>query len=504
MATTPPEAPKRTSHWSRLPWASCLLLAYAQTAQAQTTAVQPSVAVTATAQRQENIPGTPSNGDRSSELVTLVSPALTLESKGAQLSVNGLVALDVLYYGRQTQANQTTPRGNVDAVWFERDWGLGLEAGWSARHVPAQFIANSSATSNPANEYTTSEWKLAPYLHKALSPTTELTAKVGKTLIQSSQPSATHPERPDTTVNTATIVLNERPTPLGYELSLKREQTLLSGQSEPVLYQRTEWFKATYAPAAEIELGALVGREETDVAGKPYDYSIVGWSVEIRPQARSSLRAQVESRFFGKAWDIQANHRTTWFTANADFKRYPSGGSTSEDGLRQRVGETANDQAILQSFLNKLGNNALSGNAKELYSITAQLRQEASGRMTFLGRRNSVSIAAGRTDSRPLTAEQLLLNSASTTRDYFFVTDWLHQMAPTLRLSGQLRWTRSHLTPTNPPPVSGREFSWQTALIKQLSPSASGTLGLRRKTVHSTNFGDGADSAAFAGLDYKF
>lgn len=509
MATTPPEAPKRTSHWSRLPWASCLLLAYAQTAQAQTTAVQPSVAVTATAQRQENIPGTPSNGGRSSELVTLVSPALTLESKGAQLSVNGLVALDVLYYGRQTQANQTTPRGGVDAVWFERDWGLGLEAGWSARQVPAQFIANSSATSNPANEYTTSEWKLAPYLHKALSPTTELTAKVGKTLIQSSQPSATLAERPDTTVNTATIVLNERPTPLGYELSLKREQTLLSGQSESVLNQRTGWFKATYAPAAEIELGALVGREATDVALESYNDSIVGWSVEIRPQARSSLRAQVESRFFGKAWDIQANHRTTWFTANADFKRYPStyatsGGSTSEDGLRQRVGETANDQAtkdqILQSFLNKLGNNALSGNAKELYSITAQLRQEASGRMTFLGRRNSVSIAAGRTDSRPLTA----VNSASTTRDYFFVTDWLHQMAPTLRLSGQLRWTRSHLTPTNQPYVFGREFSWQTALIKQLSPSASGTCGLRRKIVHSTNFGDGADSAAFAGLDYKF
>lgn len=82
MATTPPEAPKRTSHWSRLPWASCLLLAYAQTAQAQTTAVQPSVAVTATAQRQENIPGTPSSGGRSSELVTLISPALRLKAKG--------------------------------------------------------------------------------------------------------------------------------------------------------------------------------------------------------------------------------------------------------------------------------------------------------------------------------------------------------------------------------------------------------------------------------------
>ena len=513
MATTPRKAFKPTSLVALAPWGWCLGLSIPLMAHAQSTSIQPSLAVTTTAQQQENLPGTPSSGGRSRDVVTVISPSLAIQSQGAQLSVDGIIALDIHHYGRQTQSNQTTPRGGVDAVWFEKDWGLGLEAGWSARQVPAQFIANTSASSNPANEYTTSEWKLAPYLNKALSPTTELKAKLGKTLVHSSQPSTTLAERPDTTVNTAILSLNERPTPLGYELSLKQEETRLSEQSDPVLNQRTGWVKATYAPAAEIELGAIVGRESTKVLLESYNDRIVGWSIEIRPQERSSLRAQVESRFFGQAWDIQANHRTTWVTASANFKRYPStyatsGGTTSEDGLRRRVGETPNDQAtkdrILQSFLNKLGNDALSGNAKELYSITAQLRQEASGRLTFLGRRNSMSIAAGRTDSQPLTAAQLLLNSASTTRDYFFVADWLHQMAPTLRLSGQLRWTRSHQTPTNQPYVFGREFSWQTALVKQLSPSASGTCGLRRKIVHSTNFGDGADSAAFAGLDYQF
>lgn len=513
MATTPHKASWHNSLQTRTRWVYLVGLCWAAPCHAQVTSIQPSVAVTTTAQRQENLAGTPSSGGQSTELVTTISPALAIQSKGAQLTVNGLIALDVHHYARKTQSNQTTPRGGVDAVWFENDWGLGLEAGWTSRQVPAQFIGNTSATSNPANEYTTSEWKLAPFLNKALSPTTDLQAKLGKTLVHSSQPSTTLAERPDTTVTTGSLLLTERPTPLGYELSIKQEDTRLSGQNEPVLDQRTGWIKATYAPAAEVELGALIGRESTSVLLESYDDRIVGWSIQIRPQERSSLRAQIENRFFGKAWDIQASHRTTWMTASANFKRYPStfaasGGTASEDGLRRRVGETNTDQAskdqILQAFLDKLGSNALANNAKELYTITAQLRQEASGRLTLLGRRNTISVAAGRTDSQPLTGAQLVLNAASTTRDYFFVTDWLHQMAPTLRFSGQLRWTRSHQTPTNQAYVFGREFSWQTALVKQLSPNASGTCGLRRKIVHSTNFGDGADSAAFAGLDYQF
>lgn len=513
MATTRPKWPPQAClRWHALV-AGCFCLPVPLYAQTQTAAIQPSVAVTLTAQKQENLPGAASGTGRDTDLVTLISPALTIQSKGAQLTVNGLVAMDVYRYARQKQSDQITPRGAVDAVWFEKDWGLGLDAGWSARQVPAQFIGNTSATSTPANEYTTTEWRFAPFVDKPLSPTTELRARLAKTLIQSTQPSNNLAERPDTTLNSGSIVLNERPTPLGYEISLRQDDTRLSGQSESVLNQRTAWFKAAYAPAAEIELGALVGRESTEVLLESYNDRILGWSIEIRPQERSSLRAQVESRFFGKAWDIQASHRTTWFTASASFKRYPStyatsGGMASEEGLRRQISETARDQAskdqVLQAFLDKLGTNALAGNAKELYSITAQLRQEASGRLTLLGRRNSWSMAAGRTDSQPLTSAQLLLNSASTTRDYFFVTDLLHQLAPTVRFSGQLRWTRSHQSPTNQPYVFGREFSWQTALIKQLSPSASGTLGLRRKIVHSTNFGDGADSAAFAGLDYKF
>lgn len=491
----------------------CLGLALSATAYAQTAAIQPSVAITVTGQKQDNLPGTASSGGSSTDLVTLVSPSLTVKSIGAQLSVEGLIAFDVYRYARQKQSDQVTPRGSLDATWFEKDWGLGLDAGWSARQLPAQFIGNTSATSNPANEYTTTEWQLAPFIKKSLSPSTDLQARLSKTLSQSTQPSTTLAERPDTTLDSANVQLTERPTPFGYELSFKKDDTRLSNQSESVLNQRAGWVKLTYAPAAEVELGALIGRESTEVLLESYDDRIVGWSIQVRPQERSTLRAQVENRFFGKAWDIQASHRTTWLTASANFKRYPStfaasGGTASEDGLRRRVGETNTDQAskdqILQSFLDKLGSNALANNAKELYTITAQLRQEASGRITLLGRRNTISVAAGRTDSKPLTGAQLLLNTASTTRDYFFVTDWLHQMAPTLRLSGQVRWTRSHQSPTNQPYVFGREFSWQTVLVKQLSPSASGTCGLRRKIVHSTNFGDGAESAAFAGLDYQF
>lgn len=480
---------------------------------AETIAIQPTLSITSAAVKQTNVLGTPSWMGSSHELVTVVSPGLLLAAHGANLLVDGQIQLDAYNYARGTQDNQVVPNGKLLAQLLSRDAGVGLEAGWASKQVPAQFIASGGSAAGPNNEYTTTEWRLAPYLDKQLGSSTQLKAKLDRTLVQSTQQSTNLTPRPDTTVTTGSGSLKQQASPVGYELSFQHQDTTLSGQRDPVLKQSTGMVKGIYALFTELELGVLVGRETTDVLIEQYRDKVYGWSFDWRPDERTNLTAQLEHRFFGQAWQVDASHRMTWLAFSASFSRHPttygaSAGTLSAGSLDQTLTPTIPNPAdrakAINDFLTKLGPAAQLSNAREIYNLTAQLRQEASGRVALIGRRDVYTLTAGRVDSTPLTQAQSLLSTASTTRDYFFSGDWLHQLAPTWRVSNGFKWTRSHLTPVGQPYAFGREFSWRGALITDLSPSAAATLGLRRRIAHTTNYGDSAESAVFAGLDYKF
>ena len=480
---------------------------------AETIAIQPTLSVTSSAVKQTNIQGTSSWQGSSHELVTVISPGLLVAAHGANLLVDGTIHLDAYQYARGTQDNQVIPNGSLLAQLLSRETGLGLEAGWTSKQTPAQFVSSGGSSAGPNNEYTTTEWRLAPYLDKQIGANTQLKGKLERTLVQSTQQSSTLAPRPDTTVTTKSASLAQQATPFGYELSFKHQDTSLADQRDPVLKQSTGLAKGMYALFTELELGVLAGREATDVLVERYRDRVYGWSFNWRPQERTSLSAQIENRFFGKAWQVDASHRMTWLAFSATFNRHPttyaaSASSLSAGSLDQTLTATIPDPAdrakAINDFLTKLGPGAQLSNAREIYNLTAQLRQEASGRVALIGRRDVYTFAAGRVDSTPLTQTQSLLSTASTTRDYFFSGDWVHQLAPTWRASNGLKWTRSHQTPVGQPYAFGREFSWRGALITDLSPTAAATLGLRRRIVHTTNYGDSAESAVFAGLDYKF
>ncbi len=480
---------------------------------AETVAVQPTLSITSSSVKQTNVLGTPSWQGSSHELVTVVSPGLLVAAHGANLLVDGAIHLDAYHYGHGTQDDQVVPSGSLLAQLLSRDAGVGLEAGWTSKQVPAQFISSGGSSAGPNNEYTTTEWRLAPYLDKQIGSSTHLKAKLDRTLVQSTQQSTALTPRPNTTVTTGSGSLAQQAQPLGYELSFQHQNTKLAGQSEPVLKQSTGLAKGIYALFSELELGILVGREATDVLVERYRDRVHGWSFNWRPQERTSLTAQVEHRFFGQAWQVDASHRMTWLALSASFSRHPttyaaSAGTLSASSLNQTLTATIPDPVdrakAINDFLTKLGPTSLLSNAREIYNLTAQLRQEASGRVALIGRRDVYTFAAGRVDSTPLTQTQSLLSTASTTRDYFFSGDWVHQLAPTWRVANGLKWTRSHQTPVGQPYAFGREFSWRGALITDMSPTAAATLGLRRRIVHTTNYGDSAESAVFAGLDYKF
>lgn len=466
MATTPLD---RLTHSQIYQFVYLTLfgVSVAMPACAQSQAVTPTLGLTSSFVKQANVVGTPSVGGSSRDWVTVFSPGLRVASHGANLVVDGSVAFDAYHYERGTLNDQIVPKGSVLAQLLSRESGLGLEAGWLSRQVPAQFSSTSGA---PNGEYTTTEWNVGPFIDKQLGANTQLKAKLDRKVTHQSNQVA-----PNTTVTTASAVVNQNPMPFGYQLAVLDQDTKRAGSDTSLLKEFKSTANGSYALTPEFDFGVIVGAESTDVQAEPFRDTVYGWTLNWHPQSRTSLKAEVEKRFFGQAWQVDATHRMTWLTLGATFSRQPSTSATSQIT-----------------------------NGRELYNLTAQLRQESSGKMALIGQRDSMTFTAGRVDSTPLTQQQSTQSTASRTRDYFFSSDWVHKLAPTWRLSNGLKWTRSHLTPAGQPYVFAREFAWRGELKTDLSPSAVATLGLRKRIAHTTNYGDSAESAVFAGLDYAF
>lgn len=433
----------------------------------QAQAVVPTLGLTSAFVKQANVTGTPSAGGTTHDWVTVLSPGLRLASHGANFVMDGSVAFDAYHYDRGTLSDQIVPKGSLLAQLLDRDLGMGIEAGWLSRQVPAQFSSTAGA---PNGEYTTTEWHAGPFIDKQIGTNTSLQAKLDRKVTHQSNQVA-----PNTTVTTVSAGLQQNPIPLGYRLSVQDQDTKRAGSDTSLLKEFKSTANGIYALTPELDAGLVIGAESTDVQTEQFRDKIYGWTLHWHPQERTSLVAEVEQRFFGKSWQVDAVHRMTWLNLSAIFSRKPSTSATSQ-----------------------------LTNGRELYNLTAQLRQEASGKMTLIGRRDTFTFSGGRIDSTPLTQSQSTQTTASNSRDYFFSSDWVHKLTPTWRLSNELKWTRSHLTPIGQPYVFAREFAWRGELKADLSPMAVATLGLKKRIVHTTNYGDSSESAAFAGLDYAF
>ncbi|HET8870042.1 MAG TPA: TIGR03016 family PEP-CTERM system-associated outer membrane protein [Aquabacterium sp.] len=483
----------------------------------ETVLVQPSVDVLESYVHQTNVPSTTSFGGQTREWVTQVTPGLKVNARGNNSLVQGEVKADAYYYSKGTRPDQVIPTGQLLGRTESRDTGVGIEGAWTARQEPDLFASNSDSGLIQRG-YATTEWRVSPFFERKLSAETTAKARVDQTWVHSNRIGSTTPDRPDTQVTAGQASLARRPVPFGYELGVNHQTTHVTGQSDPVLTQSIGRAKGLYALTPDLEVGALIGHESDKVLLDSYNDRVHGWLVRWTPEERTLLDAQVEHRFFGQAWQVNASHRMPWLALSGTFNRTATTYGSSLGTVAQ--GSTVRDlfDAMLTTYIpdpaerakavddiitTKKLSTSING-IRDIYNLNAQLRKEASGRMVIMGRRNTLSLSAGRVDAEPLTASVALLTSATTSRQYFFYSELNHQLTPTSRLIANLRWNRLHNSPVGQPYEFARSFSWSTAYSTDLAPRTSATVGLRRQISHSTKTGESDESAAFAGLGYRF
>ncbi|HEX5358045.1 MAG TPA: TIGR03016 family PEP-CTERM system-associated outer membrane protein [Aquabacterium sp.] len=514
MATTHPETAISLA---------CLLLAGgcalpAAQAQTQTTKIQPTLDLQVLSTDNVNAAA---SGPRQSDVITTATAGVNVKAKGANATLEGQYRLSAVNYANGTQPDRILPSGALNLHTDILRQGVGLDANVSSEQVQANFnnATTSSSTPNTANTYTNTRYGLSPYISRPLDADTHVEARLGRTWLKSSQNSTALAARPNSYADDHRLLLTRRPTRIGYELDADYQTTHISGQSDPSLTQKSGKASVLYALSPELEVGLTAGRESTQVLTRKLDDTIRGARFQWRPGERTLLKAQVEDRFFGKAWQVEATHRSPWlalgFSSRRQPETYTSSLGTWQAGssmqslydamLTTRITNPVERKNAVADLIASRNLPTTIGSTRDAYDLGAVLRETTTGRLAVMGRRDVLTLSAGLNRSHPLLIDSTVsLLPPPRTKEYFFDTQLNHRLTPLSTISGGLRWSRAVNTPDGQAPILSRDFSWRATFNTALSSDATASMGLKHQISHTPSTTSSDESSMFVGLGYRF
>jgi uncharacterized protein (PEP-CTERM system associated) len=467
-----------------------------------------------------------STGPARSDTVLSATAGLNVSLISANSSLTGQWGYRALHSAQGLQKDSVVPNGQLNLHTDVMHQGIGLDASVSATQVQSSFAASNDSTPSSQGRYTNTEWRVGPFIERSLDEYTSLRMRLTRGLQQSSQTDQTLVSRPSAHLRNDSLSISRRPTPLGYTLSRTWESTTVAGQDDPVLRKDATKGSLRYALSPELDLGLVAGLERTRAFPSSFLDHPRGWLLDWRPSQRTQVSTDVEQRFFGRSWVISVSHRTPWMAMGLNAERVPStslfttgsvgaGGSTRDlfDAmLTTRIPDAQERSKAVDELLSSRNIPTQLSGARDFYSLTAQLRQAVSGRVAFMGRRDTWLNQAGLIKSRPLGDRGTQIISTPVddrlARQYFVDSQLTHQLTPQSSLTGGLRWSRARELIAGNEPIVSREFSWRLAMNTTLASSTTATVGMRRVLRHSTNNTTGnanaEEAALFMGLGHRF
>lgn len=510
-----------TTHCKSSASFGCLVLAaglgMSPHALSQTARIQPTLDLQALS--TDNVNGT-TGGPRRGDVILTTTAGINVKAKGANSTLDGQYRLSAVRYQQGTQPDRVLPSGALNLHTDILRQGLGLDAHVMSEQVQASFT-NTAPTSTPntASSYTNTRYSVSPYVSRPLDGDTNLEARLARTWLTSSQNSAELAARPNSYADNHRLLLNRKPTRLGYELDANYQSTHVSGQSDPSLTQKTGKVTALYALSPELEIGLSAGRELTQVLTRTLDDTIRGGRLQWRPGERTLLKAQLDDRFFGKAWQVDASHRTPWFALGFSSRRQPEtytsalgtwqAGSSMQSlydaMLTTRISDPAERKKAVEDLISARKLPTTVDATRDAYDLGAVLRDSTSARMAIMGRRDMLTLAGGLNRSRPLLVDATIsLLPPPRTKEYFLDAQLNHRLTPLSTISGGLRWSRAWNIPDSQAAALSREFSWRATFNTALSSDATASMGLKRQISHTPTASNGDESSMFVGLGYRF
>jgi uncharacterized protein (PEP-CTERM system associated) len=238
------------------------------------------------------------------------------------------------------------------------------------------------------------------------------------------------------------------------------------------------------------------------------------------PSARTQLKAGVERRFFGTAFNTEFNHRSPYVGIFVNLLREPSGQPTSfvltpsgdvasllDAIFTTRFPNPLERASVVQGVLNGLGQPSSLTRPAEVFSDYAQLQSRANVAVVLQGRRTTASLRFLSLDARQLNrSDSPFVPSpgfGADNRQRLVSLDINRRLQSDLRVdfsitSAEIEGLGSLAGASTKENIVRLTFTWE------LNPDLSVTAGVRRQVVESTVTLSASEWALIAGLLHRF
>jgi uncharacterized protein (PEP-CTERM system associated) len=500
------------------PIRACVTLAVAVAAPlaaAQTWHFEPSVDSLFTL--TDNVNLAPS-GQRESDFITQLTPALRFTEKGASTRLQGTIRAPILLYARTgSENNDIQPQVDVSGIAELAERLFFVEA---AANVSQQYLSPfgprpADLASATANRYTAQSYRVSPLLKGEASGGLAYQLRDDNIWADSSNTSFAAQRSYS---NELSGKISREARPLGWAVDYDRSETRFS--QETPLRTQLERAQLLLRQDATFEWSLSAGYEDNNYPDVTGSGAIYGGGVKWQPNSRTAIDAYTEHRFFGPSYRVSIDHRTplsVWsLRASRDITTYPqqlaalAGGDNVNLLLNNlfssRLTDPAQRQAFVNQFIRDRGLPAVLGGPLALVTQQVTLQERLEARAGLIGARNSLIGSVYRQKAEPIgttngRVSDLLLAQENNTQTGGNIV-WTLKVTPLYTLATSADYVRTVENVSDG--EHARQLTFTVVLSAPLSPLTTVQVGGRWQRLLSNLDNSYRETALFFGMRHVF
>jgi len=457
------------------------------------------------------------------DIFNIVTPTFGVNKNGARLKVNARYSPSLLWYmagtGESTVRNTLYSDANLQVIenFFYVDARANIFQTFLSPFGPQPGDIGSST----ANRTEATTLSLAPYIRGRLPGGSQYTIRdeITYTTFSTGQ-------RPDSYGNAFTT----RWDGVGGTFivpSFDYNYYSVEYGSQPAFISQLARLRATANVDTDFQLIATGGYESNDFVFSEQKGPIYGGGFNWKPSPRTEVKANIERRFFGNSFDIDATYRTafTGWTLRAGRRIQTSQQqiqqftSSSNSGLRtsldalfaQAIPDPVQRELFVNQLLAQSGFSSLLGSPTPIFTPRVLLTESIEPAIAIIGNRTTVTLSMYWRKTTPLT-EAVAASSVDPFNNFGTITQRgggvivSHKLDPMLTGTMSLNrlFVEGAATAAGTPAFESVQTIFNMGLSRQISPKTYGTVGLRWQVFNSNNFPDYRERAVLVSLSHTF
>jgi uncharacterized protein (PEP-CTERM system associated) len=454
------------------------------------------------------------------DLVTTITPGLGFRIQEGGLETNGQWRVSSVRYVRKSQPDRLLPSGQSLLKLSLPQSRAGIEAMASAEQVQATFLGRQGLTPSTADTYTNVSLGISPFFAQPLTPSMRVEGRLRRTQAATIGEGEGLAVRPMSMVTDDQLQLLQKPQPWGWGVVVAHQATDIQRQAQPSLDERSVRLRSEHLLGPDFQWGLSLGRVRSQVDAITTHDNPVGLHWNWTPTVRTALRGEIERRYFGNNWALDAGHRLPWlaFKLHADRSvvtyatsvgAIPPGSSLRDlysAMLTTRIPDEMERGRLVDELVASRGLRTSSDASGDVYDQLARIQQRTTGSVAYMGRRTIVTLSGGLSRTQPLLWDlnSQLLSDGQRTKEYHFDAQLNHQLTPNHAATLGLRWAQASTLRTPPfESAASRDFTWRLEFVTRASPRTNLTLSARKQIRH-LNTSDTDEATAGLALLHRF